>query len=192
MRNFLRNTVAALGVFLMSLSALSPVAFALTAPPTFSPRLFLSQQTHYIRTQVNFNSCVFASLTCTVKLGNVPYNAFLVRAFTQTTTTWTGATTMTLGLGTTATAAVNIMAATTILTAGNAVAQSVAAGGLGMTVTGNGVATTGQDGGFDIYGTLTATVALPTAGQTTVILEYIAPNDGACIDYPIQGATGAC
>jgi hypothetical protein len=194
MRNFLRNTVAALGIFLSALAAVSP-AFALTNPPTFAPRNFQTQQTHYLRAQVNFTSCVFAALTCSVKVGNVPYNAFMVRAFTQTTTTWATSASLTAAIGTglpNAGPYNNLMTATTIQTAGNAIAQTVVAGGLGETVTGNGATPNGQDGGFDIYVTLLAGTSNPTAGQTTVILEYIAPNDGACINYPLTGPTGAC
>jgi hypothetical protein len=190
----LRNAVAALGVFLMSLAAISP-AFSLTSPATFAPRNFQTQQTHYIRFTVSANSCVYASLTCSVKVGNLPYNAFVVRIYSQNVVTFSGGSVsaMTASIGTgTAGPYVNLMAAVNILTAGNAVAQTVAAGGLGETVTGNGAAQNGQDGGFDLYATLTATTGAPTAGSAVFIVEYIAPNDGACIAYPLQGATGAC
>ena len=81
MRKFLRNSVAALGMFLASLATLSP-ALALTAPPTFNPRMFQTQQTHYLRFTVNFNSCAFGTgLVCTAKVGNLPYNAFIVRGY---------------------------------------------------------------------------------------------------------------
>lgn len=188
MRNFLRNLVAALGVVLTTTSA-----FALTAPPTFSPRMFQTQQTHYLRFSVNSNSCVYVSLVCSVKVGNVPYNAFMLRVYSQTTTTWNAGTSASIGLGT-VTPAVNLMASTAVTTAGNAVSQTVAAGGLGESVTGNGVAvsTTAQDGGFDIFATITIVGALPTAGSTQFVVEYIAPNDGTCTAVPLGATAPAC
>jgi hypothetical protein len=84
------------------------------------------------------------------------------------------------------------MAATTVLTAGNAVAQTIAAGGLGVTVTGNGIAQTGALGGFDIWVTLTYTVAVPTAGAAVGIIEYIQPNDGACAPVPTGATAPGC
>lgn len=196
MRNLFRNFAAAAGLALSVLAvvSLSTVSFA-QAPiggRSFPSRMFQTEQTHYLRFAINFNSCVPASLTCTFKVGSVPYNSFMVRAFTQTYTTFTGATTATVSFGTTSTAAVNLMAATTILTAGNAIAQTVAAGGLGTTVTGNGIAQTGTLGGFDIYATIVYTVANATAGSAVGILEYIAPNDGSCAPVPLAATAVGC
>jgi len=179
--------IGALGV--MALVTM-PVLSQVLAPRSFAARIFPTQQTHYLRFPITFNSCIPVTLTCTFKVGSVPYNAFIVRAFTQTYTTFTGATTATVSFGTTTTAAVNLMAAATILTAGNAVAQTVAAGGLGTTVTGNGIAQSGTLGGFDIYATIVYTVANATAGNAVGIIEYIAPNDGACTAVG-SGATAA-
>ena len=48
-------------------------------------------------------------------------------------------------------------------------------------MTGNGAVQSGGNGGFEIYVTLVSTGATaPTAGNAVVILEYFAPNDGAC------------
>jgi hypothetical protein len=175
---------------LLALAAVAALTMPAAAQRSFAPRNFPDQQTTYLRFPINFNSCVPVALTCTFKVGAVPYNSFLVRAFTQTFTTFTGATTATVSFGTTSTAATNIMAAATILTAGNAVAQSIAAGGLGVTVTGNGIAQSGALGGFDIYATIVYTVAVATAGAAVGIIEYILPNDGACAPVP-AGATAA-
>lgn len=191
MRNFLRNSVAALGVFLSVLAAGAPAAFALTSPATFAPRQFQTQQTHYIRFSVNSNSCVYSSLVCTFKVGNLPYNAFVLRIYSQTTTTWNAGTSASVGLGVNS-PATNLMASAAVTTAGNAVAQTVAAAGLGENVTGNGATQTGQDGGFDLNATITIVGALPTAGATQFVVEYIAPNDGSCINQPLTGASGAC
>lgn len=187
MRNFLRNSVAALGVFLMSLAAVAP-AFALTNPPTFSPRQFQTQQTHYVRFSVNFNSCVYSGLSCSVKVGNLPYNAFVTRIYFQTTTTWNAGTSASIGVGTN-TPATNIMASTAVTSAGAGVAGTAV---IGETSTGNGATPTGQDGGFDVFATITIVGALPTAGATQLVVEYIGANDGACINQPLTGPSGAC
>jgi hypothetical protein len=196
-RKLARNLAGGIapGVFMLGLGALlvAPLVPA-QAQAQRSPaaRMFPEQMTAYLRFPINFNSCVPVALTCTFKVAAVPYNAFLVRAFTQTFVTFTGATTATASFGTTATAATNIMAATTVLTAGNAIAQTIAAGGLGVTVTGNGIAQTGALGGFDIYVTLTYTVAVPTAGAAVGIIEYIQPNDGACTAVPTGATAPGC
>ena len=40
---------------------LATAAYALTAPPSFNPRMFPDQQTHYLRFTANFNSCTLAA-----------------------------------------------------------------------------------------------------------------------------------
>jgi hypothetical protein len=203
MLKLFRNAIAAAGI---GLSLLAAAAIAIIpATPAFSqanplgnrtssPRMFGTQQTHYLRFAINFNSCVPVSLTCTFKVGAVPYNAFMVRAYTQTYTTFSGGSVsaMTASFGTTSSAATNLMAAVAILTAGNAVAQTIAAGGLGTTVTGDNITPTGLDGGFDIYVTITASTGYPTAGASVGIIEYIAPNDGVCFNYPLGTAEPGC
>lgn len=191
----IRNIAGAFGIGLsvLAVAALTTPAFAQPNPLTprsFAARMFPDQQTHYLRFPIAFNSCVPVSLTCSFKVGSVPYNAFIVRAFTQTFTTYSGGSVsaMTASFGTSATPTTELMAATTILTAGNAVAQSIAAGGLGVTVTGNTIAQTGTLGGFDIWVRITASTGYPTAGVGVGIIEYIAPNDGACTNVG-TGAT---
>lgn len=168
-------------------------AFALTVPQQFAPTLFQTQQTHYIRATVSFNSCVYVSLVCSVKLGALPYNAFLVRGYAQTTTAWNAGTSASIGLGT-VTPAVNIMASTasTSLGASGAVAITIVSANVGLAVTGNGIAQTGANGGFDLWATITIVGALPTAGQTTIVLEFIAPNDGSCTQVPMNTTAPAC
>jgi hypothetical protein len=180
----------ATGIFALGLVAL--VTVPVMAQRSFAARLFPTEQTHYLRFQISFNSCVPVALTCSFKVGSVPYNSFMVRAFTQTYTTFSGGgvTAYTVSFGTTAATTTELMALTTILTAGNAIAQTVAAGGLGTTVTGNGIAQSGTLGGFDIWARVTATTGYPTAGNAVGILEFIAPNDGACTAVS-QGATAA-
>lgn len=195
--NSLRSGVVALvtslALFGLLVAPLAP-AFAQAVPPgqrSFVPRVFPDQQRHYIRFSVNFNSCVYVSLVCSVKVGAVPYNAFIVGGFVQTTTTWNAGTSASVGLGT-VTPAVNLVASTAVTAAGNAAALTIVAAGLGLGVTGNGIAQTGTNGGFDIFATITIVGALPTAGATQYVLEYIAPNDGSCTAVPLGATAPAC
>jgi hypothetical protein len=152
-------------------------------------RMFSDQQTHYWRFSVNFNSCVYVGLTCSVKVASVPYNAFIVRAYQQVTTTWNAGTSAAVALGT-AVGSGNIVASQVMGAAGAATALTVA--GLGIGVTGNGIAQTGTLGGFDIYATILVVGALPTAGASQYVIEYIAPNDGSCTSVPIGATAPAC
>jgi hypothetical protein len=195
-RSLFAGALSGLFIIAAAMTGLAPIfvtpSFAQVPTRGFEARQFPSQQTHYLRFAMNFNSCVYVALTCSFRVGALHYNAFVVRAFTQTYTTFTGATTMTASFGTTATPTTELMAATTILTAGNAVAQTIAAGGLGATVTGNGIAQSGLLGGFDVWARITATVAAPTAGAAVGIIEYIAPNDGGCVTVPLAATSPGC
>lgn len=164
---------------------------ALTVPATIAPRMFPTQQVHYQRFVVAFNSCNYVSLVCSVKVGALPYNAFIARIFAQTTTTWNAGTSASIGLGT-VTPAVNLLASTAFTTAAAGAAQTVVAANVGLAVTGNGIAQSGLNGGFDLFATITIVGALPTAGQTTFIVEYFAPNDGNCAAVPLGSTAAAC
>jgi hypothetical protein len=195
MRNYLRkyttHVFAALGSALSALAVTSMVAFSLTVPPTIAPRYFNTQQTHYTRFTLAFNSCVYVSLVCSVKIGAVPYNAYILRGRFMTTTTWNAGTSASVGLGT-VTPGVNIAASQAVTTAGNDTAFTIAAAGAGIGVTGNGVTPTGLDGGFDLFATITIVGALPTAGLTVFVIEWIAPNDGSCGPQTLGFAAPAC
>lgn len=182
------------GLLMLSVAALLLAPLPAKAQRSSAPRIFQTEQTHYIRFSINFNSCVPVSLTCSFKVGTVPYNAFIVRAYTQTYTTFSGGgvAAYTVSFGTTTTPTTELMAAVSIITAGNAVAQTVAAGGLGSTVTGAGIAQTGTLGGFDIYARVTATTGNPTAGAAVGIIEYIAPNDGSCTQVGLGVTAPGC
>ena len=195
-RKLLRNGLLASSVGLFTLGAAAlvvvPVIPAMAQPARpFSPRVFPDQQTAYWRFSINFNSCVYAALTCSVRVGALPYNAFLVRGYQQVTTTFSGGgiTAFTVALGT-APATANIVAAQSALTAGNGAALTMAAIGVG--VTGNGIAQSGAQGGFDLWATLTATTGAPTAGSAQYVIEFIAPNDGSCAPVPSGATAPAC
>jgi len=198
MRNIFRNAIGAVaaGLFLFAALATTMVvpAYSQAVPGgqrSFSPRMFQTQQTHYLRFSVAFNSCTPAG-NCTVKVGALPYNAFLLRVYYQGEVAF-GSTTNLISLGTTSTTAVNIMAAVTGFQATLAPVQgTLVAGNLGVVLTGNGIAQSGTLGGFDVYATMTFTGATPTAGLAAFVLEYAAPNDGSCAPVPLGSTATGC
>ena len=174
----------------LGFSLLATAAFALTVPPTFSPRMFQTQQVHYMRFTVNFNSCTLASGTCSFKVGAIPYNSWLTDIRQQITTSFNSGTTDTVGIGT-ATGGVTLVAAQSVHgAAGDAAALTVVHPGI--TSTGNGIASTGAEGGFDIWVTYTQTGSAPTAGTAVYLLTYAAPNDGSCAPVPLGSTAPAC
>lgn len=200
MRNFLSKARGALLALAMSVALVgmlvAPIApaFAQAVPPgqrTFSPRLFQTQQTHYTRFTINFNSCVYVSLVCSVQVGALPYNAFILRSFWQTTTVWNAGTSASIGLGTVA-PAVNILASVNVTAAGNMTVGAIVAAGGGVGVTGNGIAQSNAGGGFPLFATVTIVGALPTTGSTQLVLEWVAPNDGSCGPVPLGATAAAC
>jgi hypothetical protein len=199
MRNIFKKLIGALGgaLFLVAALAASLVpATALTIPPTYAPRVFNTQQTHYLRFLFNFNSCVIASgaTTCSVKVGALPYNAFLTTIHKQILTTFNPTTSATVSLNVTG-AGAGVMAAFNVFT-GQATTAATDTGftGAGEAVTGNGATQTGADGGFDLYAlyTVGAAGSQGTQGAVVFIVEYIAPNDGACTEAPMNTTPGGC
>lgn len=191
--SYMRQSAAAFVVGLGIGSFLvGPAALALVVPQSFAPRMFQTQQVHYLRFTVNFNSCTYVSLTCSFKVGALPYNAYVLRVNNQVTTAWNAGTSQSIALGTSS-AGVNIVAsAATGPSTGGGTASTVVAGSIGVAATGNGIASTGTNGGFDLWATITIVGALPTTGQTNYVLEYIAPNDGQCVFVPLASTSPAC
>lgn len=200
MRNFLRKIVGACAGALFMLGAVSTV-FALTIPPTYAPRSFPSQQTHYIRFTFNFNSCVLTGTNlglfnstgnCAVKVGALPYNAFVVRAYQQVITGFNSGTQDSIGLGVTqATSATGLVSLQGVRSSGGATSLTIVAANVGEAITGNGTTPTGTDGGFDVYAWYQQIGAPATAGLAVIVLEYIAPNDGNCITPPLGSLPSA-
>jgi hypothetical protein len=180
---------ALVGLSLFGLLA-GPAA-ALTNPPSYAPRQFPTQQTHYLRFVVNFNSCPLPASpgSCNFKVGALPYNAWLLRLTYQGITAF-GSTTNNISIGT-ASAGTQILAATDFHTA-VALTQSTSFAGAGQGATGNGASQTGGDGGFDVWINLAYTGAAPSAGQAVFLLEFAAPNDGLCAPVPMNTTAGAC
>lgn len=202
------------GRFSQALSALTLVgllvapiaAIALTNPATIAPRNFQTQQVGYWRfnitatgsgINVNGIACVAAPTggsNCSVKIAALPYNAYVVRASQQVVTAFNSTTTDTIGIGTAAgTGNQNIVAAQTVHAATGGTALTIVAANAGIAATGNGIAQTGANGGFDLYATFVYTGGnIATAGQAIIVLEYFSPNDGTCIDVPQTGSSPAC
>lgn len=193
MRKFLRNLVASVGLSLsVAATLLWTPAFAQlsTAPRGPAPRYFNTQQVHYTRFTVNFNSCVLVSGTCSVKVGALPYNAWLVSASQQIITSFNSGTTDTVALATASGGAQLVVAQSVHGAAGDATALTLVHPGIAST--GNGIAQTGLNGGFDVWAVYAQTGAAPTAGQAVYVLQWIAPNDGACQPVPLGATAGAC
>lgn len=213
MRQFLRNLFGAVGLAATLLAVANLSAFALTNPPTFGPRNFQTQQTGYIRInvyvsgtgaqQVNGIPCVLASGVCVVKVGALPYNALILRAYQQIITSFNSGSSDQLGLGISASAtdppatAVNLVALQSVAgSAGNPTSLTIVSSNGGISLTGNGVAQYGRNGGQDVYVEYSQTGSKASTGQAILIIEYIAPNDGTCVDPGMgvtpTGANAAC
>lgn len=179
-----------------ALIACGAAAVALTIPATYPPRMFNTQQTHYLRFVFNFNSCVItaAATTCNVKVGALPYNAFLTTIHKQILTTFNPTTSATVSLNVTG-AGAGVMAAFNVFT-GQATTAATDTGftGAGELVTGNSATQTGADGGFDLYAlyTVGAAGSQGTQGAVVFIVEYIAPNDGSCAPVPMNSTAVGC
>jgi hypothetical protein len=189
---YLAGLTAFLSLVAVGLFALQDMPVrALTIPPTVSPRQFPTQQVHYIRFVVNFNDCVLVANTCSVRRAALPYNSYILRASQQVSTAFNSGTTDTLALATTSGGG-QIVAAQTVHAGTAGLPLTIVAANLGIAATGNGIAQTGVNGGFDLWSVYAQTGAAPTLGTAELVLEYIAPNDGSCVYVP-QGATSpAC
>ncbi len=198
-----RNLAAAAGIALsmLAVASLSAPSFAQApiAPRGYSPRVFQTQQTHYLRFSLNFNSCTVpaGAATCNLKVGTLPYNAFLTGINYQIITVFNPTTSATWSLGTNTTGT-NILAAQNVFT-GQATTEvsliaSNAFAGQGELVTGATAAQTGTQGGFDVFAVYTtgANGSQGTTGQVVFIISYIAPNDGTCVAVPLGATSAAC
>ena len=188
----------AASLLLLGALAATPAIAQPAQPRSFAPRMFSDQQTTFLRFSITPTSCVLpaAAGSCSFRVGAVPYNSFILRGYMQVYTAFNSTTTDTVAIGTGNVASgnsANLVAATSTHTAGNAAALTIAPTGLGLGnpgVTGNGAVQSGGNGGFEIYATIAYTgAAAATAGNAAVILEYIAPNDGACSTNLLPGAT---
>lgn len=168
----------------------------ITKQNTQPPRVLPEQTTHYIRFSFKFSDCPLraADTACSIRVGSVPYNAFLTTIHKQIITTFNPTTSATIALGTTG-QGTDLMAAFNVFT-GQATTAVTDTGfaAAGEAVTGNGATSTGAAGGFDVFATYTVGAAgsQGTQGQVIIIMEYIAPNDGNCFPVPAGGTAVAC
>jgi hypothetical protein len=205
MLNLIRKIAAGVAF----LGIVTAVGVAVAQQPQFgtrnpAPRLFPTQQTHYLRFTVNFNDCVVVSNTCSVKRGAVPYNSWIARIQQQIVTNFNSGTTDDVAIGTLSGVCPNggvgvgfpgggcgatsglLFGNTTVHSgAGAATAGTVFAASMGTVATGDGDTPTGSNGGFDIWTQYDQSGAAATAGQVVYVIEYIAPNDGNCVQPPI-------
>lgn len=191
------NLVVALAIASLLAGPALATTLTITSNQTQPPRQFPEQTTHYLRFSFNFNQCPLraADTACSIRVGSLPYNAFLVAISKQIITTFNPTTSATVALGTAGQSA-NVMAAFNVFTgqATTAVFDTSFAGA-GEAVTGNGVTSTGANGGFDLWATYTVGAAgsQGTQGLVVFIVQYIAPNDGSCqITVPFGGTAAAC
>jgi hypothetical protein len=213
MRNLLHRIGGAIAAALfvagvMATVLIIPASAQPLGPPgarSFPPREFLSQQTHYLRFTFNYNSCVIpaGAAVCALKVGTLPYNAFLTQINLDLITVFNPTTSATIGLSTAATGA-TILAAQNVFTGATLGAApyvfcgtscgAASFAGIGVAVTGAGIAQSGTLGGFDVYAVYTtgANGSQGTTGSLVGIIQYIAPNDGNCIAVPLGATAVAC
>lgn len=151
----------------------------------FPQRVSSDQQTHYLRFAIDYNSCPIRTgeTQCAVKVGALPYNAFLVSVSKQIIQTFNPTTSATIALGTSGVTA-NIMTGFNVFTGqATTAAFDTSFTGAGELVVGAGATQTGVGGGFDLYAVYTTGAAgsQGTQGRAVFVLQYIAPNDGQCV-----------
>lgn len=190
------NTIAALGIAAILAGPAAATVQTITPQQSIAPRLLPDQQTHYVRFAIDFNDCPLraADTACSLRVASLPYNAFLVAISKQIITVFNPTTSATIALGTTA-QATNVMAAFNVFTGQATTAvYDTAFAGAGELTTGSGAAATGMNGGFDIWATYTVGAAgsQGTTGRVIFIIQYIAPNDGDCVNVPIGGTATSC
>lgn len=128
-----------------------------------NPRVYHTQQVHYIRKLVNYNT---TGIAAGIIIGTLPAGAQITHVATNVTTAFNAATTNVLTVGTTAT--------------GGEIATSAenAAGTAGykQPVAGQALAVPTVD--KDVYMSYTQSGTAATAGSATVVISYVPNNDG--------------
>src|SRR5579872_6813768 len=157
MLDTLRAAVFTLFVSLALASLLAgPVAattLTITKLTTQPPRQFVEQTTHYLRFSFKFSDCPLraADTACSIRVGSLPYNAFLTTIHKQIITTFNPTTSATVALGTTG-QGTDLMAAFNVFTGqSTAAVTDTSFAAAGELVTGAGATATGAAGGFDVF-----------------------------------------
>lgn len=176
MKLFTRNRIIASLVAAAVAFVGGPLAFALTTPPSFSPRVLQTQTIVHFRKTVNFND---ANISAGVKIGALPQGAYIVGVRCYVTTVFNAATTNVLTIGTTATGtdilAGGVTAATNCNPASTGNQTLSSAAGIGLAVAAG--TPTGSNGGFDLFVRYTQTGTAATTGKVTYIIDYVADDD---------------
>lgn len=131
--------------------------------PNTNPRVYHTQQVHYIRKTVKFDTTGIAS---GIVIGTLPKGAQITHVAVNVTTAFNAATTNVLTIGTTAT--------------GGEIATNAenAAGTAGykQPVAGQALAVPTAD--KDVYMSYTQSGTAATAGSATAVISYVPDNDG--------------
>lgn len=197
MNKLLRNLLLSAAAFAAA-ATLAQVSLAQVAPSTTTatrqpePRQLPTQQTHYIRTTFNFDSCTQTANACTVKIMNasLPYNTAILRVSAVTFTAFNSTTSDVFTLGTTAANANEIVSTGCNFRAAGLVACALAT--TVGTAVGATTAQSGTNGGFDLYLKWTGGGGTPTTGRSTIVVEYAPPNDATCTVTPMGSTAASC
>jgi hypothetical protein len=190
------NIIVALGLGALVAGPVLATTQTITPTQGLASRSNTDQEIHYVRFTYNFNQCPLraADTACSMRVTNLPYNAFVVAISKQIITTFNPTTSATIAFGTSGQSA-GLMAAFNVFTAQATTAvYDTSFTGAGELVTGAGATSTGINGGFDIYATYTVGAAgsQGTQGQVIFVIQYIAPNDGSCTPVPLGSTAVAC
>ncbi|HEX2655347.1 MAG TPA: hypothetical protein VHN11_17075 [Xanthobacteraceae bacterium] len=134
--------------------------------PSIPARLLPTQQTHYLRKSVAFNTPGVGA-SDTVKIGRLPAGAFISGVWARIETPFNAGTTNVLTVGTSAGGDADIINGAADLNAGSAGTTSVTRG-LGLPIAND----------TDIFVKFTQTGTPATAGAATIVISYAANNDG--------------
>jgi hypothetical protein len=177
MKLFTRNRILGLLSAAMAAFIVSPLAFALTNPPSYPPRTLPLQVIQTFRKTVNFSD---ANISAGVKFAAIPQGAYITNMRCYVTTAFNAATTNVLTIGTTATGTDILAGGVTANTNCNPAATGNqvlgAAAGVGLGVTG-GATATGSTGGFDLFVRYTQTGTAATTGSVTYVIDFVPNND---------------
>jgi hypothetical protein len=190
------NALVGLGIGALVAGPVLATTLTMTPIRGLAPRVLTSQATHYVRFTFNFNQCPLraADTACSMRVTNLPYNAFVVAISKQIITTFNPTTSATIALGVSG-QDTSLMAAFNVFTGqSTAAVYDTSFAGAGELVTGSGATPTGIEGGFDIYATYTVGAAgsQGTQGQVVFVIQYIAPNDGSCGPVALGATATAC
>lgn len=125
-------------------------------------RQLSTQQVHYIRATVNWNS---AGVATGFKIGTLPANAQVVDIVARVVTAFNAATTNVLTVGTNATSFNNLVASGNVTN--TAATSSRVTTGMGLIIAADS----------DVFATFTQTGTAATAGQVVYSIAYTVAND---------------